>query len=517
MLARILLPAILLACQGAWADTLRRGLGPEPDSLHIHRAQGLSAINLLRDIREGLVTFDADGEPAPGAAQHWAVTDGGLRYVFELRPDGRWSNGDPLVAEDFVRAWRRALDPATPAPMATLLDPVAQAARVRAGDAPPSRLGIAALTEHRLEVTLERPAAWFPEVLAHPVAFPLHPSGIDDPRNAPVNGAFTIVRAVPHALIRLEPNPGHPARGDLRLAAVEYYPIEDPASELARFRAGELHITETLPPGRLEWLSRNLPEALQIHPYLGSFWLGLNLQRPPLAGDARLRTALSLAIDRDILVRKVLGSGEVPAWSLVPPGLRGYEPQKAPGADLDKRARETLARRLFREAGYGPAKPLRLELRFNTSSQHRRMAVAVAAMWKQVLGIDTELINEEWKVFVNNRRQGVRTQVFRGGWIADYADPGSFLELFASGSELNASFYRNPDYDALLAAAGAQSGGRRLRSLEEAERLLLHDMPAIPLYHYVSRHLVRADVRGFRPNVRDIHLSRYMELDSKRQ
>jgi oligopeptide transport system substrate-binding protein len=368
-----------------------------------------------------------------------------------------------------------------------------------------------------LEVRLERATPWFPEILAHPVSFPLHPKDVDKPRVAPVNGAFMVSQMIPHALIRLQANPGFHSAADVQLAMVEYFPIEDPAAELSRFRSGELHITESLPPGRYDWLKSNLGEALQIYPYLGSFWLGINMKRPPLADRQALREALALAIDREILVEKVLGAGEVPAWSVVPPGLAGYTPQLAVAAGLGRADREALARKRLRASGVDPGEHLRLELRFNTSSQHRRMAVAVAAMWKQVLGVHTDLVNEEWKVFVNNRRQGVITQVFRGGWIADYADPASFLDLFRSDNELNTTFYNSPAFDSLLRRAEQQQGAARLRSLEDAEALLLGDMPVIPLYHYVSRHLVAAGVRGFHPNVRDIHLSRYMDLDSGRQ
>ena len=194
----------------------------------------------------------------------------------------------------------------------------------------------------------------------------------------------------------------------------------------------------------------------------------------------------------------------------MPPGLTGYEPERASESRLTQEERERIARSLYRDAGYGSGKDLRLELRYNTSSLHRRMAVAVAAMWKQVLGVNTTLINEEWKVFVNNRRQGVLTQVFRAGWIADYADPGSFLDLFRGGNELNTTFYEDQRFDALLEDADLQLGSRRMQLLQQAESLLMRDMPVIPLYYYVSRHLVKPGVTGFHDNVRDIHLSRYL-------
>jgi oligopeptide transport system substrate-binding protein len=514
--APLLLFCALLALP-SWplsAADLHRGLGPEPDSLHIHQAQGLAAINLLRDLREGLVTFDAAGRPVAGAASGWEVLDGGVRYRFTLRDDAAWSNGDRLTADDFLRAWQRALDPDTVAPAAELLKDVRNARAILDGDAEPPELGIRAVDDGMLEIELERPVPWFPEILAHPVAFPLHAAEADDPRAAPVNGAFRLAEWTPRAHIVLQRNPRFHAAPSVALERVIYYPIEDAASELSRYRAGELDITETIPAGRFGWLRENLPEELRVHPYLGSFWLGLNLRHTALGRSRELRQALALAIDREILAGTVLGAGELPGWSVVPPGIPGYEPAVMPQATMTQEAREAEARRLFERSGFGRGEPLLLELRYNTSGVHRRVAVAVAAMWKQVLGVSTELVNEEWKVFVNNRSMGVVTQVFRGGWIADYADPASFLDLFASGGSLNFSFYGNPEFDRLLAQAAAP-GADRVPLLRQAEAQLAQDMPVIPLYYYVSRHLVRPRVAGYVDNVRDIHLSRYLDLEPK--
>jgi oligopeptide transport system substrate-binding protein len=491
-----------LAAPDLCAEALRRGLGPEPDSLHIHQAQGLASINLLRDIREGLVTFDAAGELVPGTAAAWEVLDGGRLYRFHLRADARWSNGDPVTAADFVRAWRRAFAPATTA--------ATHASDVLAGRLEPETLGIRAAGADVLEVELEGRAPWILEILAHPVSFPLHESSPDDALEAPVNGAFLIEDWVPRASIRLQRNPHFHAAADVALRTVDYFPIENAASELSRYRAGELDITETIPAGRFAWLQENLPDDLRVHRYLGSFWLGLNLRHDLLGASVELRRALALAIDREILVKTVLGAGELPAWSVVPPGISGYEPTLMPMAAASQAEREAEARRIFRQAGFGRHGDLLLELRYNTSNVHRRVAVAVAAMWKQVLGVHTQLVNEEWKVFVNNRKMGVVTEVFRGGWIADYADPASFLDLFVGNSALNHTFYRIDDYDRLMTAARRAGGRNRMDILSQAESRLMEDMPVIPLYYYVSRHLVRPEVTGFLNNIRDIHLSRYL-------
>ena len=506
---------LLVQAQFAWSATIHRGLGPEPDSLDIHQAQGLAAINLLRDLREGLVSFNAKGELVPGQAESWQVLDGGKRYRFILRDDARWSNGDPVTAGDFIRAWQRAFSPHTASATVGLLQAVKNATAVTTGKMDVDSLGIATPEPGILEITLTEPAPWFLELLAHPVSYPLHPASMDAPISAPVNGPFTLGQWVPRASIQLEKNPGFHAAGSVSVDAVEYFPIEEPSSELSRYRAGELEITETIPSGRFDWLKANLGADLRTYPYLGSFWLGLNFRHPALGHSAGLRRALALAIDRETLVRVVLGAGEKPGWSIVPPGIMGYDPAKMVESGWTQERREAEAVRLFKETGLGRHEPLVLELRYNTSQLHRRVAIAVSAMWRQVLGVATELVNEEWKVFVNNRKMGVVTQVFRGGWIADYADPASFLDLFTADDALNSTFYANPEFDQLMASADLVSGTGRMKILRDAESVLMQDMPVIPLYYYVSRHLVNPRVTGFADNIRDIHLSRYLGLEKE--
>jgi len=506
---------LVTSSQAVCAAEVRRGLGPEPDSLHIHQAQGLAAVNLLRDIREGLVSFDEHGELIPGQAASWQESEDGRRYRFLLRPGLKWSNGDPVTAEDFVRGWRRAFTAETNAATAGLLKDVLNAEEILQGEKEVGTLGIIAVEAGVLDIVLKEPAPWILEILAHPVSFPLHPEGVDDALHSPVNGPFTIGAWTPRASIKLQRNPEFHDADSVRVETVEYFPIEEAAAELSRYRAGELDITETIPPGRFSWLEENLAADLRVYPYLGTFWLGFNFHHPVLGFSNDLRTALSLAINREILVRTVLGAGELPGWSVVPPGISGYQPAVMPQSRMSQEEREAEAVRLFRQSGIGRDEPLLLELRYNTSGIHRRIAVAVSAMWKQVLGVNTQLVNEEWKVFVNNRRMGVVTEVFRGGWIADYADPSSFLDLFIGGDDLNNTFYRNTDFDMLMKSAALTTGGTRMNLLQRAESQLMKDMPVIPLYYYVSRHLVRPRITGFSENVRDIHLSRYLGVISE--
>ena len=502
--------ALLLLC--VWGLTnaeqreLHRGLGPEPDALDIHLAQSLSALNVLRDLHEGLLTFDRRAELIPGVARAWSVSEDGLYWVFDLNPDARWSNGQPILARHFLAGWRRALAPATASPTAGLLDSVANARAVRLGQLPAEELGVVAVDDHRLEVWLEQATPWFAELLTHPVTFPWP----DDESSA--SGPFVLAQRIPGAHVRLEANRYWREADQVALSAVVWHVIEEPNIELSRYRAGQLHITETIPPGRLSWLQRQMGDELHIAPYLGTFFLAFNTARPPFHEQPELRRALSLVIDRELLTERVLGAGEVPAWGLIPPGMPGWPEALSPdGRSQEERIAE--ARELYRAAGYGPRRPLTVELRFNTSLAHRRMAAAVAAMWREHLGVRTRQVNEEWKVFVANRRQGRITEIVRGGWIADWRDASNFLQLFESDSPLNYTGWSDPLFDQLMREAAISQGNQRLDLMRQAEARLLEEQVIIPLYYYVSRHLVKPEVTGFESNAMDIHLSRWLSLE----
>ncbi|MCF6264579.1 MAG: peptide ABC transporter substrate-binding protein [Xanthomonadales bacterium] len=520
---------LLLLSFGVFADEkLVRGLGPEPDSLDIHLAQGVSALNVLRDIREGLMTLSAAGQPINGVAESIGMQADDRLAIVHLKHDLSWSDGSPLRAADFVRGWQRAVTPATAAANAVLLDPVVNALAIRQGKQAIDSLGIRALDEYTLEIRLNRKLPWLNWLLAHPLTYPLAEkadAGINtntsanakvDQRNGPFNGAYTLASWTPNDRLVLLRNPHFHSRETVALERIEYIPIPNPNTELNRFRAGELHMTETIPPARFDWLKENYANELKVYPYLGTFFLGLNLRQPPLAGNTNLRRALLLAIDRDKLTALVLAAGEKPAFSLVPPGLGEYQQQYPGGAGQQQAAREKTAAALYRQAGYSKENPLHLELRINSSSTHRRMALAVSAMWKQNLGVVTRIVHEEWKVFVNNRSQAVITEVFRGGWIGDFPDPVTFLSLFISDNVQNWSGYESLRFNNLMALAEDQSNPQqRLQLLQQAEKQLLDDVPMIPLYYYVSRHLVDQRVSGYSDNTLDIHLSRYLDLEQR--
>lgn len=511
-----MLAAAALGCN---AQTLQRGNGPEPSTLDAHRCQEVACGNVLRDLYEGLVTEDARGRLVPGMAQRWSVSADGRRWTFVLRENLRWSNGEPLDAAQIVASFRRAFAPATAAPFGELFDALANAQAVQAGRQPPSALGVAAPDARTLLFTLNRSAS-LPALLTLPIAFPVYLPAVRQfgaqhtrPGQLVSNGAYRLAAWTPQASLVVERNAHfHDAR-NVAIAAVRFNVTEDAAAELQRFAAGDLDLTEVVPPQPLATLRARFGAQLRIAPYIGAFWLGMNLTRPPLKDQPQLREALSLAVDRDKLTRYVTGLGETPAYGIVPPGIAGYTPAAMPTSTLGQAQREALAQRLYRAAGYSARKPLVIELRYNTSTPHRRLALAVASMWRQVLGVQVRLRNEEWKVFVGNRKQRVITQVFRGGWIADVPDARNFLAAFGSDGPLNWTGFDDAGFRARLAKAdAAKSEAARNAWLHAAEQRLLAANAVLPLYFYTSKHLVSARVLGFQANPLDRHASRWLRL-----
>lgn len=501
----------------ATAQTLERGNGPEPSTLDAHRCPEVSCGNILRDLYEGLVAEDARGRLIPGMAEHWQLSADGRTWTFRLRDNLAWSNGEPLTAAQIVASFRRAFAPATAAPFAVHFDAIENASAVQQGKLPPERLGIVAADARTLQFRVTRSVA-LPQLLLLPIAYPVylpavarHGAQHTRPGRLVSNGAYRLDAWRPQAQVTVVRNPHF--RDPAPIARVSHQVTEDAASELQRFEAGGLHITETVPPQPLPQLRARFGSQLRISPYLGAMWVGLNLRRAPMKDDVRLREALSLAIDREKLTRYITGLGESPAYGLVPDGVAGYTPASLPWARDTQAAREARARRLYREAGYGDHRPLQIELRYNTSTPLRRMNLAIAAMWRKVLGARVTLRNEEWKVFVGNRKQGVITEAFRGGWIADVNDARNFLANFERGGATNWSGVDDPRFDALMDAAdAATTPAERARRLQLAEARLLSLHAIVPVYFYTSKHLVRPEVLGFEANPLDHHPSRWLRL-----
>jgi oligopeptide transport system substrate-binding protein len=333
------------------------------------------------------------------------------------------------------------------------------------------------------------------------------------PGNAVSNGAFVLAEWTVGSHIVARRNAHYWGNASNQIDTINYLHIADQGAELRRYRAGELDITYTVPPAQFKWIRENLGAELRISPQLSTYYYGYNLHREPFKDNTKLRLALSMVIDRERLTESVTGRGELPAYGWVPVGVANYESQRPEWADLSFAERVHRARQLYAQAGYSAEHPLRTEVRYNIDESHTRIAVAIASMWKESLGVETELVGEEFKVLLQNIDRHDVTQVFRSSWIGDYNDAYTFAQYLKSDFGLNLPGYRNPRYDALLASAAAEVDiARRSSTLEEAERLMLLDQPVIPLYFYVNKHLVKPYVEGWHNNVMNVQYCKNLVL-----
>jgi oligopeptide transport system substrate-binding protein len=488
-----------------------RGNNADPESLDPLQARSEPALNVLRDLHEGLTALDASGRVIPGAAQAWSVSADGREWRFEIDPAARWSDGRAVRAEDFVHAFRQLASPSVASPHAGLFGAIAGFADAAARNADPGAIGVVAESPGVLRIALSRPLPWLPELLAHPSAAPRR---VDLPADGRVSsGAFRFGERVPGSHLLLLRNAEYRDAAQVALDQVRYLPIADHASELSRYRAGELDMTYTAPVSRIPWLNQHMADEFRVSPYLAVYFYGFNTRKPPL-DDARVRRALSLAVDRDLIAGRIVGAGEQPACGLVPPGLADYRPPSTPDCEARRRERVEQAQALLEAAGYGRDRPLKLEIRYNTGELHDRIAVAVSSLWQEALGVETELVREEFRVLLGKVRAGEETQVYRGSWIADFAEPDSFLGILTSDSPVNGTGWTDPEYDRLLQAAAAEPDrAKRMRLLAQAEALALEAAPLMPLYFYVSKKLVKPWVRGIEDNPLNVHPSRFVRLE----
>ncbi|GAB1269445.1 ABC transporter substrate-binding protein [Aurantivibrio infirmus] len=500
---------------------LHRGNYGEPQSLDPHKSEGVPSSKIQEDLFEGLTTESLSGDIIPGIATSWEISEDKTQYIFKLRKDARWSNGDLLTAHDFVYSWRRVLDPQTASRRNQLMFPLLNAFEITSGKLPVEDLGVKALDDYTLEVKLVGPTPYFLGLLVHPAAFPVHQGAIETfgekyarPGNLVSNGAYKLLEWEVNSHIKLERNTHYYNDKDTTIDTVFFYPINNANSELQRFRAGDLTFTEDAPISQIDWLKENMSKEFRIATYLGIYYYGFNLEQPPFKDNLKLRQALALSVEREIITDKLMRNGMIPAYSFVPEGTSGYENgPEFEWKNLSRDERLAKAKQLYSEAGYSEDNPLKIEFRYNTQDMHKKVGLAVAAMWKQHLGVITTPINQEWKVFLEVRNQKRLTQVYRGGWIGDYNDPVAFLDIMTSFSEMNNSGYNNKEYDRLLGVAAVETNPlARANYLKRAEVLLLADAPVIPLCYYVTKRLVSNKLGGYEDNLTDRHFSRYMYI-----
>jgi oligopeptide transport system substrate-binding protein len=522
----------LSACSGGSASgtagtttrqaVLLRGNGPEPDSLDPQRARATESQTVLRDLCEGLTTLAKDASTAPGVATEWNVSADGKTYIFKLRDNARWSNGDRVVAADFVAALRRLVDPATASQYAQIIDAVVNATDIISGKTPPDSLGVSAPDDATLVVQLVAPTSYLPALFAHPSTCPVHrptlaahPNEIAKPGIMVSNGPFLLKEWVPGLHILIERNHRYWNDAETHLDGVKYLQIADENAELTRYRAGDLHVTNVVPRGQFDWIKANLGAELHISPQLTTYYYGYNLERAPFKGNPGLRRALSEVVDRERLATAVLRVGEIPAYGWVPPGVHDYTSQSFDYAGRPLAERIAEARRLYAAAGYSAQKPLHFELRYNAGEVHERVAVAIASMWKEALGVDVQLSAVEFKSLLQDIDRG-DVEMYRSSWVGDYNDAYTFLQYLKSDFGINLPHYKSSEYDSLLARAAAEVDAAKRRDLlQQAEALALHDHALMPVYFYVNKRLVKPEVQGWYDNVMNVVYSKHLSLRTK--
>ena len=518
-LAALALLALLLHGTASAETVLRRGIGAEPGTLDPASGDSINQIRLDADLYEGLTAIGPGGRVVPGQAESWAVSPDGLVWSFTLRPHLAWSNGAPLTAGDFVYSFRRLVDPANGFRGAFLAASIRNAVAITAKrETDLTSLGVAAPDSRTVRITLEAPNLALPEIMAllPPVYRPVIESDGRDafkPGRFVGNGAYQLVEWQPHDRLVARRNPNYRGAAAVAIDQVEYYPIEDQAAELKRYRAGDLDMTADVPYDQLALIRTELPAEYKTSPAFGLAYIGFNTAQPPFKDQPALRRALSLAIDRTALVEKILGGVGIPAYGWVPPGLEQYHAASLPGAEATQVEREAEAKRDYAAAGYSAEKPLKLELTFNTNENTKRVMIAVAAMWHQELGVETELRNMELRSFLDLRQRKQGTQAFRAGFVAPYQDPQPMLELLRSEAPFNDMSYANADFDALLAKAeAALTPQARLDSFAAAEAAALADAPAAPLYFLEQARLVKPYVTGWQPSPHDTFRSQDLAI-----
>ncbi|NIF57738.1 oligopeptide ABC transporter substrate-binding protein OppA [Enterobacter sp. Ap-916] len=491
--------------QLAEKQDLVRNNGSEPQSLDPHKIEGVPESNISRDLFEGLLVSDLQGHPSPGVAESWDNKDFKV-WTFHLRKDAKWSNGEPVTAQDFVYSWQRLADPKTASPYSSYLQygHLTNIDDIIAGKKPTSDLGVKAIDDHTLEVTLSEPVPYFYKLLVHPSVSPVPKATVEkfgdkwtQPANIVTNGAYKLKDWVVNERIVLVRNTNYWNNGKTVINQVTYLPISSEVTDVNRYRSGEIDMTyNNLPIELFQKLKKEIPTEVHADPYLCTYYYEINNQKAPFT-DPRVRAALKLGLDRDIIVNKVKNQGDLPAYGYTPPYTDGAKltPPEWFTWSQDKRNEE--AKKLLAEAGYTKDKPLTFNLLYNTSDLHKKLAIAVASIWQKNLGVNVKLENQEWKTFLDTRHQGT-FDVARAGWCADYNEPTSFLNTMLSDSSNNTAHYKSPAFDKIIAdTLKVTDEAQRTALYEKAEQQLDKDSAIVPVYYYVNARLVKPWVGGY--------------------
>ncbi|BED98567.1 peptide ABC transporter substrate-binding protein [Aeromonas dhakensis] len=502
----------------AEVQQLVKGNGSEPATLDPHKTEGTVESNILRDLFEGLVSSGPKGEVLPAMAESWETKDN-KHFVFHLRKNAKWSNGDPVTAHDFEYAFKRAVDPKTASPYSWYLEipTIVNASDIIAGKKPSDTLGVKAVDDYTFEVQLEKAVPYFVSMLSHTTTYPVPKKVIEkfgdkwtQPGNMVSNGAYVLKDWVVNERVDVERNKNYWNDAKTVINKVTYLPIQSTNAELNRYLAGEVDLTYNMPIERFKQMKKDLPNEVKVSGYVGTYYYQYNFKKKPF-DDVRVRTALSYAIDRNVIADKVMGKGETPGYTLVPDFVDGFKPVAPAWSKLTQAERDAKAKELLTEAGFGPGKPLKFELLYNTDDNHKKVAVAVASMWKK-LGVQVSLVNQEWKTYLETKKQG-QFDVGRAGWIADYNEASSMLDLMQTTHGNNDGKYSNLAFDKLMNESRNQVDAEARNKLYvQAEEILAKDMPIAPIYQYVTSRMVKPYVGGYPANPLDNLYSKDMYI-----
>ena len=511
--------ALALALPASAEKVLHRGNGAEPKGLDPHQASGDPENQILGDMYVGLYTENAEGHAILGAAEKAETSPDGLTWTFTIR-DHKWSDGKPVTSEDFVFAYRRILDPKTASEYASILYPIKNAEKVNKGALPLSELGVSAPDPKTFVIQLGSPAPYIPEMMTHYSTFPIpkhvvEKAGTDWTKAGVMvsNGAYMLAERRPFDRVKLVKNPHFFDAATVKIDEVSFYPSTDEAAALKRYRAGELDTIDRWPLAENKWLFANIPNETKKYPGLRVLYTVFNMRTPPL-NDRRVRLALAMAIDRATIQKEVyFGVHGLVAENVLPPGMANADlSAKVPWSGKPMDQRRTEAKALLAEAGFGPAKPLKLTYSFINRPDTKRNAIAQQAMWKEI-GVEIELVAKDFAVHYDNMKTA-NFQIGEAGWVFDYNDAQSVLFLFQSSTEqLNYPGYKNPAFDQLMSKAEQEKEAvARGKLLGEAAGVLLNDVAVAPSFFQFIRPLVKPHVLNWHETARGVNRTRWLDI-----
>jgi len=504
----------------ATASTLRISNGGQVGSLDPAKMDGNWEDRVIGDYLEGLMAQDPADNPVPGQAASYTVSQDGLTYTFKIRDDAKWSDGVPVTSADFVTAMQRELDPKAGHDYAYMQYPIKNAEAYNSKKISDfSQVGIKAIDDKTLEYTLAQPTPYFLQLLMHETAYPVPKHVIDKVgddwikmENIVANGPYKPVENVPGSYIKSVKNTAYWDAKNVHIDEVVYTVLEDQTAALNRYRAGDFDIMTDFPTDQYQWIQSNLSGQVHVKPYLSVYYYVMNQSKPPL-NDKNVREALSLAVNREAITNDIMGTGQVPAYSWIPPGTANYtgEPYAPAWEEQTYDDRVAKAKQLMEAAGYTDANPLKLQLKYNTNDNHKKIAVAIAAMWQQI-HVNAELFNSETRVHYDSLESG-DFQVGRAGWQMDFSDPDNMLQLLETGNGNNYGRYSSKDFDALIAQERTMLDlNARAVVMHKAEGVAMDDFATIPIYFDVAKDIVSPKVQGFVDNAQDIHRTKYLTL-----